>query len=227
MYLRNRTHPIAPAAAGQTTDAPSLATKSISISPVTTTANPITGASRIRAAVANPDAQFRTLRIAPSRIRSPVSQWRCSWVVDRAISGPLERGMAPCPRPYSARLARHRLVRHALQGPEHYLIRSGSELGHLVRLRSGESTACRAPGVCAGAASDARVRFRGLPVRLRRSGHLPPAELLLLPNGRFDSRPFPGRPSNGAEVRSPIARRPPHPNGTAMAASSRTCSGPK
>jgi hypothetical protein len=81
-------------------------------------------------------------------------------VVDRAISGPLERGMAPRPRPYSALLARHRLVRHALQGPEHYLIRSGSELGHLVRLRSGESTACRAPGVCAGAASDARVRFR-------------------------------------------------------------------
>ena len=29
-----------------------------------------------------------------------------------------------------------------------------------------------------------------------------------------------------AEVRAPIARRPPHPNGTAMAASSRTCSGP-
>jgi len=62
-------------------------------------------------------------------------------VIDRAISVTLGRGMAPCPRSSSALLACHRLVQDALLNPEHYLIRSGSELGHLVRLRSGQLTA--------------------------------------------------------------------------------------
>lgn len=44
-YLRNRTHPIAPVATGQTTTAPIFVTKSLSISAATTTASPIMGAS--------------------------------------------------------------------------------------------------------------------------------------------------------------------------------------
>jgi hypothetical protein len=66
--LGERTHPTAPAATVQTTGrAPSLASASVTISAVTTAANPIIGASRMSVAVTNPDAQFRTLLIAPSR----------------------------------------------------------------------------------------------------------------------------------------------------------------
>jgi hypothetical protein len=61
---------------GQTAGAPSLASKSVNISAVTTTTNAIMGASRMRAATIKVDAQFRTLLIAPSQIPSPVSQCR-------------------------------------------------------------------------------------------------------------------------------------------------------
>src|SRR5438270_442708 len=70
--LRNRTHPRAAVATGQTTGGPSFASKSVSISPVTSIAKPIMGASRIRAAVANADAQFRISLIAPSRVPKPL-----------------------------------------------------------------------------------------------------------------------------------------------------------
>ena len=68
--LRNRTHAIAPATTGQIAVAPACAIKSPSISTVTTTANPIMGASRLRPATIAADAQFRRLLIAPSRIPS-------------------------------------------------------------------------------------------------------------------------------------------------------------
>src|SRR5437660_1295042 len=64
--LRNRTHAIAPATAGQMAGAPARAAKSPSISAVTTTANAIMGASRMRAATTVADVQFRILVIAPS-----------------------------------------------------------------------------------------------------------------------------------------------------------------
>jgi hypothetical protein len=58
---RNRTQAIAPATAGQMAGAPARATKSPSISAMTTTANAIMGASRMGAATTAADAQFCAL----------------------------------------------------------------------------------------------------------------------------------------------------------------------
>jgi hypothetical protein len=54
---------MAPAATGQTAVAPTFVTKSVSISTVITIANAIMGPNRMRAAISNPNAQFRTLPI--------------------------------------------------------------------------------------------------------------------------------------------------------------------